>query len=81
MKLKINSEVNHDLNYWLGRDIVCQIIITDVNGQKYESEIYLPKKWNYGMFTDALKNSFLMCDDTPETILINYIGPDLEIMN
>ena len=81
MEIKVNPNIQHDLLHWLGQKIVCKIIITDIKNEKYESEIHLPEDWNTEKFQECITKSFLLCENTPKETFIDYIGPDLELMN
>ena len=59
-----------DLDYYMGRQSVCTIIITDVKGEQYESEIHLPVGWEKDKYQQVIFQSFLLCDDTPASVYI-----------
>ena len=59
-----------DLNYYIGRQSICTIIITDIKGEQYESEMHLKTGWEKDKYQQAIVQSFLLCDDTPASVYI-----------
>ncbi len=81
ISITYNPNIKNDLDHFKGKKFQCKIIITDVKDEKYECELNMPSDWTLEMFQKMITQSFLLCDNLPKSVHIDYIGLNLEIMN
>lgn len=73
LNITYSKQIKHDLDFYYGKPTFCKIQITDILGEKYESEFHLPKDWTNDKFTELLAQSFHLCDNTPSSVHIEEL--------
>ena len=76
IKITYNNNIKTDIDFYNGRPVYCRIIITDIAGDKYSSEIHMPKSWTMKIFSRMIIDSFKLCDAHPKSVYIAELKLD-----
>lgn len=79
-KLKVTGLTKIPPTY-KGEPFIMVVEITDVVGDRYESEIHMDKGYSENSLRDAMVESFRMCNATPKSVNVRSFRIKKEVTN